>query len=113
MTAELGERTLGLQVLQLKAVTDWIKSQHPTLAIHALTRHRISGMAALVYAAVFPGDLAVVKMEDMDKTMKVLMDKQVNTLQTQPIYCTGLLKVADIPELMDLANPTRAEVIGH
>jgi hypothetical protein len=57
-------------------------------------------------------EVAQLKMLDMDTSLKNLLNKQVNASQSQPVYCTGFLKVAGIPELIGLATPTRVNK-GH
>jgi hypothetical protein len=113
VTAEHGERTLGLQVLQMHSIHSWIKTIDPKTTVQVVSRHRISGLVALVYAALFPDDkLSKLTLLDMDASLKDLLKNQVNTLQSQPMYCTGLLQVADIPELIDMVKPLTVETGG-
>jgi hypothetical protein len=113
LTSEHGERPLGLQVSQLHALAGWIKNKYPQQALHLVTRHRISGVAALTYAALYPSEVALVKAIDVESSLKNLLEKQIVTLESQSVFCTGLLKVADISDLIDMANPTRAELADH
>ena len=54
MTAAVGRRALGVQVAQLNAVIDWMRSEHPAEPLRVITKGRVTGLAALVLAALKP-----------------------------------------------------------
>jgi len=111
MIATVGRRPLGIQVSQLGAVVDWLGRREGAGTLRIVAKGRVAGLAALVYAALNPGRAAQVELRDTEKSLKDLLAKKVRYDNAPSMFCFGLLEVADIPEMIELANPTRIEPV--
>ena len=69
-----------------------------------------SGLAALVAAALRPQALDRLELQEMDPTLKDLLAKKIGYQQAPSMFCFGLLRVGDVPELIDLAGPTKVSL---
>jgi hypothetical protein len=107
MIAAVGRRPLGIQVSQLGAVVEWIKRKQTGKPLQVITKGRVAGLAALVYAALEPQGLDRLELRDMDKSLKDLLAKKVRYDNAPSMFCFGLLELVDMPELLELAKPTR------
>ena len=107
MVATVGRRPLGIQVSQLNAIIDWARKEHPAQPLQVITKGRVAGLAALVAAALRPQCIDRLELQEMDPTLKDLLAKKVSYQQAPSMFCFGLLRVADVPELIELAGPTK------
>ncbi len=112
LIAALGQRSLGIQVEQLQAVLGFIESDQVKRPVQIITRGRMSGLAALVLAALEPQRVTRIELHQMDRSLKDLLAKKVDGTAAPSVFCTGLLKVADIPNLIDLARPTQIDRVA-
>jgi len=71
---------------------------------------RVSGLAALTTAALTPGRVASLTLPDMLPSLKDLIAKKVSWNDAPSMFCFGLLEVADVPELIELARPTQVKM---
>jgi hypothetical protein len=107
MIAAVGRRPLGIQVAQLGAVVDWVHRGRPGRPLQVVSVGRVSGLAALVYAALEPQGLDRLELREMDKSLKDLVTKRVRYDNAPSMFCFGLLEAVDVPELIELARPTK------
>jgi len=112
MISALGRRPLGVQVAQLDAVIDRIKREHAGEPLRLVACGRVPGLAALTWAALNPGGVDAIQLRGMVRSLKDLLAKKVRYEQEPSLFCFGLLEVADMPELIDLALPTKVELIA-
>jgi len=112
MISALGRRPLGIQVAQLDAVIDRLKREHAGESPRLLACGRVPGLAALTWAALNPGSVDSVQLRGMVQSLKDLLAKKVSYNEEPSLFCFGLLEVADVPELIDLASPTRVDFIA-
>jgi dienelactone hydrolase len=110
MIATVGRRPLGIQISQLRAVMNWAAREQADAPLHMIAKGRVAGLAALVYATLEPDRLGRLEMREMDITLKDLLTKKITYSQAPSIFCFGLLEIADVPELIELAKPTRVEM---
>jgi hypothetical protein len=61
----------------------------------------------MAYAALEPQGLDRLELRDMDKSLKDLLAKKVRYDNAPSMFCFGLLELVDMPELLELAKPTR------
>lgn len=107
MIATVGRRPLGIQVSQLGAVVDWIQKTSRGQSLRMTTKGRVAGLAALVYAALNPGRANQLELREMEKSLKDLLAKKVRYDNAPSMFCFGLLEVADIPEMIEMATPVK------
>ncbi len=106
----LGDRPLGLQAEQLSAVVDWARGNLPNNSIRLVAHGRMASMAALMFAALEPGRTESLTTHGLERSLKALLDAAVRYEDAPPVFCTGLLRYADIPDLIRLAHATRVEL---
>ncbi|MBM3335843.1 acetylxylan esterase, partial [Candidatus Sumerlaeota bacterium] len=110
MIGTVGRRPLGIQVSQLRAVAEWIERGQTGKPLRVVTKGRVAGLAALVCAALYPQSFDSLELREMDKSLKDLAASKVTYISSPSLFCFGLLAVADIPELLHLAHPTKVNM---
>jgi hypothetical protein len=110
MIDTIGARPLGIQVAQLDAIIDHILRQYRGEPLQVTAVGRMSGLAALVSAALTPGRMLRLSLQSMDPSLKDLITKAVDWNTAPSLFCFGLLEVADVPELIDLAKATQVKM---
>ncbi|HSW45021.1 MAG TPA: acetylxylan esterase, partial [Phycisphaerae bacterium] len=106
MISAAGRRPLGIQVAQLAAVIERLRKDRPDESIEVAARGRMAGLAAVVTAALKPGCCNGVRVVGLEPSLKDLARVPVGYDIAPSLFCFGLLEVADIPELIALAEPT-------
>lgn len=101
--ATVGDRPLGLQASQIRAVARWLAQQHqrPTLLAFG---PRMS-MAALVAAALEPQSVGRVERHDALASLHEIIDGNWPLTRAPELFCFGLLEALDVPQLAALAGP--------
>ena len=103
----VGERPLGIQVAQLQAVIESLAAEHEfsTLVIHSVGPR--TSLAATC-AAALDRDRRIedVVTTGLPDSLKVFLEPGHSFNQTPEIYCFGLLRDFDIPQLRTLMNRT-------
>ncbi len=112
MLDAVGYRPLGMQVAQLDAIIEHLLRYYPGEAVHLTTRGRVSGLAALTTMAWMPGRVASLTLHDAVPSLKDLITKKASWNDAPSMFCFGLLEVADVPELIELAKPTVVELVN-
>ena len=108
----LGRRPLGIQVSQLNSVLDWLATgNNAPQPAHLITHGRMSGLAALASAALTPDRAISIELHDMHASLKSLTRDRVAYEHAPSMFCFGLLEVADVPELIRLAEPTPVRLV--
>ncbi len=108
-----GERTLGLNVAQLGSVVNWARKEfNAPVAIHSYGS--VSGVIALIYGGLHRTELHRLTNEDALTSLKNLITGRMNYNDYYPLYCFGLLKEFDVPDLVAMCqgmqvNVTRVE----
>jgi len=110
MISALGYRPLGIQVSQISAVIQHIKYRAAGQPLRLIACGRVSCLAALTWAALNPGFVEAVQLKGMEKSLKDMLAKKVSYDNEPSLFCFGLLAVADVPDLIDLALPTKVEL---
>ncbi len=110
MISTVGRRCLGIQVSQLDVLIEHVRSRHADHPLRIVTKGRVAGLAALVSTALKPGRLDHLELRQMDASLKDLLANKVTYRQAPSMFCFGLLEVADVPEMIALADPTRVDL---
>jgi dienelactone hydrolase len=102
-----GDRSLGLQVAQLLAVTHWLRSTHPQTRIQISTRGIRTQVVALIAAAIEPNTFADETNQGGMMSLSYLYDKPVPPRAAPELFCLDLYRQFDIDFLSSLASPTQ------
>jgi hypothetical protein len=111
MIATVGRRPLGIQVAQLEALVRQSHEANDTAPIRIVAKGRMAGLATLTFAAIHPGRVTEIELHEMDRSLRSLVEDEISYAEAPSMFCFGLLEVADVPGLSDLARPTRVRLV--
>ncbi len=94
-----GERPLGVLVGQILDVSDWAGKG---VDLHATGQ--VTSFAALTAAALRPRQFSSLYVDGLAESLKRLIEMPVAYMDAVPLFCFGLLKVVDVPQLIDLCE---------
>lgn len=104
MLATLGERPLGLQAAQIRAVAEWSRGRHSRpVSLEAFGRR--TGLAALVAAAVEERAIASAVLHGALRSLKQVLEEDLSVEKQPEMFAFGLLEAADIPQIAKLVSP--------
>jgi len=103
--AATGERSLGLQVGQLLALIRWICDTYQIDAVHLTANGQIMPVVALAAAALDPDRLTSLTTATLMDSLGRPIDWPLPYASAAPLFCFGLLKEFDIPDLIALSEP--------
>ena len=102
--AATGERLLGLQTAQLVAVSQWARALYPDTAFTCSANGPIASVATLCAVAMDPNASIPVEVDEAPSTFRDLIAQNVDPKSALPLFCFGLLTVADMDDLRATAN---------
>jgi dienelactone hydrolase len=108
LMSSIGERPLGVQAAQVAAAARWMKARATTVAIE--THGPRTGLIGLVAAAGDPQTFAAVRLFRPMKSVRDPIEKNMVFADAPELFCFGLLKSFDMPQLHELARPAKVEV---
>lgn len=113
LVAATGERPLGVQVRQLRAMCAALRRAHPSAKLEIVCEGPATSLTALI--AVSLGEVAVDRLElnRLPESLKQLIRDRASFEALPEAFCFGLLREIDIPELRGLALPTRIETASR
>ena len=97
-----GQRMLGIQTAQILACARLARRQSGVRRLHLVAEGLRASFAALMAAALEPGLFAKLTVPGSITSLEQLIELPCRYEQDLPLFCYGLLEVADIPELMSL-----------
>lgn len=98
-----GERVLGQQAAQVAAVAAWARETFADpVAVHA--RGWNSGVVALMYGGLYRKDLHRLTTEDAPASLKDLIRQRISYNTHYPLFCFGLLREFDTPDLAAMCH---------
>lgn len=106
----LGRRALGVQVAQVQSLRAFLKAKYPNESWRLIASGRHAGMAALTALALEPGGVESAMLQGMESSLKDLLAKKIPYRDAAPMFCFGILELADIPDLVKLAEPTQISI---
>ena len=109
-----GDRLLGIQAGQIAAVCKLARRELSPQTLEILTQGANAGLAALVAVGMTPGTADRITLLDMPERIGQLIAEQGAYKRFPAVFCFGLLKAFDVPELVALCQPAvveRVEVI--
>ncbi|MEZ6045917.1 MAG: acetylxylan esterase [Planctomycetaceae bacterium] len=98
----VGERPLGIQVSQLMGTVKWARERAPkeSLRVHAVGPR--SSLIALTTAALAPILIQETTTEQSFESLKEIINENMQVINAPELFCFGLLKHFDIPDLKEL-----------
>ncbi len=109
LAATIGKRPLGIQAAQLISVVNWLQSLPAEYRPTIVARGPRSCVIALVAAALEPA-MRQVELLDSWGSLHELVQRNMSLEEAPELFCFGLLKTIDIPELIALMAPRRVTV---
>ncbi len=104
LLASLGERPLGLQAAQIRAVAEWTRRRHSSpVTVEAFGRR--TSLAALIAAAVAESAIAGAALHGSMRSLKQVLDDDLGADKQPEMFAFGLLAAADIPQIAKLVQP--------
>lgn len=100
-----GERALGILTAQLLAVAAWAAKTYRQKSIHLRASGRAMPVVALLAAALEPRKLSSLTTYGALDSLDRLIDLPVAYADSAELFCFGLLKQFDIPDLHELSKP--------
>lgn len=102
LVSAVGERPVGIQASQITATARWLSSQEGGQPVKLVSIGPRIGLAALLAAAVENTAIAKLEQHDHLQSLKQVIENNW-TVQTHPeLFCFGLLKEFDIPQIQTL-----------
>jgi len=99
-----GDRSLGLQVAQLLAFTEWVRSTRASRQVQVVTDGIRNQTIALIAAAIEPDAFSSVANRNAMKSFAYLLDKPVPLRSAPELFCLDLYKDFDIDSITALAT---------
>lgn len=104
LVACVGERPLGLQVSQLRAIVVMLRQQSSLpVELHAVGRRL--GLAATIAAALEPEGIAGLTLEGGLGSLREVLEENVAVNDAPELFCFGLLQEFDVPVIESLVAP--------
>jgi dienelactone hydrolase len=113
LTASAGDRPLGIEVAQLLATTDWLRSAAGGGRVRLETDGKRNQVIALVAAALEPDAYSEIVSSDAIRSLGYLLDKPVPYRGAPELFCLDFYKFFDIPQLEAMAAPVEVNRIEN
>jgi hypothetical protein len=99
--ASAGGRPLGILVGQILAVIKWAGKRRK---VRLSATGPVTAFAGLCAAALQPGRFSHLHLDGLYHSLKQLIDLPVSYDHAVPLFCFGLLRVVDAPELLAMTD---------
>lgn len=104
LVAAVGERPLGVQASQVRAVARWLCGEQQTGPVHLEALGRRTGLGALIAAATEEQAIADLHVDQPFTSLKQIIDENLQIPDGPELFCFGLLQEFDIPEITGLTQ---------
>lgn len=111
--ASTGERSLGLQVGQVRALIQWACDTYQVDAVYLTAAGQIMPVVALMAAALDPDRLSSLATSGLMDSLGRLIDWPLPYTNAASLFCFGLLRELDIPDLIELSAPVPLRDTGR
>ncbi|MBM3265880.1 MAG: hypothetical protein FJY97_21005, partial [candidate division Zixibacteria bacterium] len=108
MLSANGDRTLGIQTVQLAAVIAHAGQSDKTVEVVGVGR--LCSVVALTASALSGTSVSQVTLRECLPTLKRLIEQATPYEDAAPLFCFGLLETFDIRELVGLLAPTPVDI---
>jgi hypothetical protein len=105
LVAAVGERPLGIQAGQLRAVCRSLHEESPDTPLELKAIGRRTGLAALIAAAIETEAIDSVDITGGFDSLKQVLSENLPVNEAPELFCFGLLKEFDIPQIEALVAP--------
>ena len=105
LVAAVGERPLGIQADQIAAIARWLKTEQETGPVGVVAVGRRTGLGALVATALEDEAIASLELHQPFSSFKQIVEENLQIPDGPELFCFGLLKEFDIPQLQSLIEP--------
>lgn len=112
MVATVGQRPLGLQVMQLHAVERWIRDTRMGNGLDLTAVGPRASVTALAAAGMTKDSFASVTLHDPLGSLKEIVEKNSSFEQMPELFCFGLLEQFDVKQLGALVAPRRLKIVN-
>ena len=111
MISTVGERPVGIQASQVKAVCDWVaKNSKTTVSLHGVGLRQ--SLIASVAAALGSKSINRLVLEGKNHSLHDVISRNLTVRDAPELFCFGLLEKFDFPQLHALASPhTKVEFL--
>lgn len=100
-----GQRSLGIQVAQVLALLAWAGRHCRQPALHLRAAGQQLPVVALLAAALEPARVKSLTTASLMDSLGRLIDWPVAYASAAPLFCFGLLREFDLPDLVELCAP--------
>ncbi len=105
----IGERLLGIQSSQLTATARWLKMERQSGHVSVCSLGPRSSVIALVAASLEPNAINGLELHNSLDSLKSIIEHNWTVEKAPELFCFGLLKAFDIPQLIALISPRPIE----
>jgi len=109
----VGERPLGVLTGQVLGVLEWAARARKESKVGLSATGPVVSFASLCAAALKPGLLNGLYLDGLYDSLKRLIELPIEYDSAVPLFCFGLLKEFDVPELMAMTEGLPIERPGH
>jgi hypothetical protein len=113
LLAAVGERPLGVLTGQVLGILQWAASGQKDGKVGLSATGPVVSFASLCAAALTPGLLTGLYLDGLYDSLKRLIDLPVEYESAVPLFCFGLLREFDVPELLAMTEGLPIELPGH
>ncbi|MSS71446.1 MAG: hypothetical protein EXS64_08145 [Candidatus Latescibacteria bacterium] len=103
--ASAGDRPLGIRTAQMLALLKWVRSYCKKDSADVTALGLSMGVSALCAAALQPGGIGTMRLNNVPDTLRRLMDWSVDYTRDPVVFCFGLLEQFDVQDLVVLSDP--------
>jgi len=111
LVSAVGERPLGILTGQILSLLEWSRGMGDVVLLSATGVS--SSIGSLCAAALEPGLVQHLRLEGLQHSLKRLIELPVEYGTSVPIFCFGLLREFDVPELIAMTDDLEIERPGH
>lgn len=111
--AGTGERPLGVQVGQVRALVSWARDTYLVDTVHLVAEGQVVSVVGLIAAALSPGGIASLTTGGLVDTLERLIEWPLPYAQAAGLFCFGLLREFDITDLIALSTPVPLKDSGR
>jgi dienelactone hydrolase len=105
LVSTAGQRALGLQVGQVLALLSWASRRLRQPSLHLRAVGQVMPVVALLAAALEPAKVKTLTTASLMDSLGRLIDWPVSYASAAPLFCFGLLREFDLPDLVELCAP--------
>ena len=112
LVSTVGERPLGILVGQILSLLQWGSGgEDGSLAISA--SGQTTSFAALCAAAIQPEGISGLWLDGLPDSLRRLIEIPVDYQRAVPLFCFGLLREFDVPQILEMTSEIPIERPGH